>query len=153
MLCTLCYFESDFCLTFVHGDQLRLDLRKLSDCSASKHFVENYFLDDLDLLITRRKWFLSSDNSGMIVVQRKRLFNHLFISITSIQRLFMTTRKQWNQLSANFKDAQSRLKNVNIRPSTKILNLALGNLLSVGSFNLLFWKQKRLKAANNKKFP
>ena len=27
---------------------------------------------------------------------------------------------------------------VNIGPSTKILNLALGNLLSVGSFKLLF---------------
>lgn len=113
-------------------------VRRLLYLKLRKHFVENYFLDDLDLLITRGKWFLSSDNSGMIVVQRKRLFNHLFISITSTQRPFMTTRKQWNQLSANFKDAQSRLKNVNIRPSTKILNLALGNLLSVGSFNLLF---------------
>ena len=27
MLYTLCYFENDFCLKFVHGEQLRLDLR------------------------------------------------------------------------------------------------------------------------------
>ena len=38
---------------------------------------------------------------------------------------------------------------VNIRSSTKILNLALGNFLSFGSYKLLFWKQKSLQAANN----
>ena len=27
---TLCYFENDFCLKFVHGEQLRLDLRNRS---------------------------------------------------------------------------------------------------------------------------
>ena len=30
MLYTLCYFENDFCLKFVHGEQLRLDLRNRS---------------------------------------------------------------------------------------------------------------------------
>ena len=55
---------------------------------------------------------LSSDDSEMIVVKCSRLFNHFLISITGAQRSFMTTRKQWNQLSANFKDAQLRLKNV-----------------------------------------
>ena len=38
---------------------------------------------------------------------------------------------------------------VNIRSSTKILNLALGNLLCFGSYKLLVWKQKSLQAANN----
>ena len=39
---------------------------------------------------------------------------------------------------------------VNIRPSTKILNVAVENLLGVGSFKLLSYKQKNLKAENNK---
>ena len=30
MLHTLCYFENDFCLKFVHGELLRLDLRNRS---------------------------------------------------------------------------------------------------------------------------
>ena len=30
MFYTLCYFENDFCLKFVHGEQLRLDLRNRS---------------------------------------------------------------------------------------------------------------------------
>ena len=30
MLYTLCYFENDFCLKFVHGEQLRPDLRNRS---------------------------------------------------------------------------------------------------------------------------
>ena len=59
-----------------------------------KHFIEKYFFDDVDLLITREKWFLSSDNSGVIVVKCTRLFNHLLISITGAQRPFMTTGKQ-----------------------------------------------------------
>ena len=55
---------------------------------------------------------LSSDNSGMIVVKCTRLFYHLLISITGAQQPFVRTRKQWNQLSANLKDAPLRLKNV-----------------------------------------
>ena len=62
---------------------------------------------------------LSSDNSEMIVVKCLRLFNHFLISITGAQRSFMTTRKQWNQLSANFKDAQLRLKIVFVILRTK----------------------------------
>ena len=54
---------------------------------------------------------MSRDNSGMIVVKCTRLFNHLLISITGAQRSFMTTGKQWNQISANFKDVKLHLKN------------------------------------------
>ena len=35
-----------------------------------------------------------------------------FIVITGAQRPFMTTTKQWNQLSTNLKDAPLHLKNV-----------------------------------------
>ena len=39
MLYTLCYFENDFCLKFVHGEQLRLDLR-------TKPIIENRTEED-----------------------------------------------------------------------------------------------------------
>ena len=87
------------------------DVWRLLYLKLRKHFIEKYFFDDVDLLITREKWFLSSDNSGVIVVKCTRLFNHLLISITGAQRPFMTTGKQWNQLSANFKDVKLCLKN------------------------------------------
>ena len=61
-----------------------------------KHFQENVFST------------ISSDDTSemmkMIVVKCTRLYNHLLHC--------MTTRKRWCQLSANFKDAQLRSKQV-----------------------------------------
>ena len=70
------------------------DVWRLLYLKLQKHFIEKYFFDDVNLLITREKWFLSSDNSGMIAVKCTRLFNHLLISITGAQQPFMTTGKQ-----------------------------------------------------------
>ena len=88
MLYTLCFFENDFCLQFLHGDQLHLDLRKQ--------------LTKIEPLSIGKKTSFSSAP---------------FAAVKLIS------------LCANV---------VVIRPSTKILNLAVGNVLSGGSFKLLF---------------
>ena len=91
LICFIRYasqFENDFCLQFLHGDQLRLDLRKRST--------------KIEPLSIGKK---TSFSSAPFAVLKMISF------------------------CANI---------VVIRPSTKILNLAVGNVLSGGSFKLLF---------------
>lgn len=100
-----------------------------------KHFYRKLLFRRCRSSDYAREMILSSDNSGMIVVKCSRLFNHLLISITGAQRSFMTTRKQWNQLSANFKDAahktwQRLARHAPLHP-WKVKFLSINGLLTI----------------------